>query len=191
MVSGLHAFEVLNAGITVGTVVVKSDIIRRVRGDKTHELFEPSLPILVIRDRWPNQLLPLMLSQRYHLVVPRLRRALRRDIILVRLVEEMDDGLVAVEDILPVGAGELGFEMDHGAKRSAAMELGGNPGVPVADGGERALEIALVHGPRDAGIAGSGAVGPVPEEAALLHYHIDRKNDFLFKRGYVRGSLFR
>lgn len=191
MVSGLHAFEVLNAGITVGAVVVKSDIIRRVRGDKVHELFEPSLPILVIRHRWPYQLLPFMLSQRYHLVMPRLRRALRRDIILVRLVEEMDDGLVAVEDILPIGAGELGFEMDHRAKRSAAMELWGNPGVPVADGGEGALEIALVHGPRDAGIAGPGAVGPVPEEAALLHYHLERENDFLFKRGYVRRSLFR
>ena len=123
--------------------------------------------------------------------MPRLRSALRRDIILIRLIEEMDDGLVAVEDILPVGAGELGFEMDHRAKRSAAMELGGDPGVPVADRGEGALEIALVHGPRDAGIAGSGAVGPVPEEAALLHYHFDRKNDFLFNKENVQASVFR
>ena len=102
----------------------------------------------------------------------------------------MDDGFIAVEDILPVGTGELSFEMDHRAEGSAAMELGRDPGVPIADRGEGALEIALVHGPRDAGVARAGAVGPVPEETALLHYHFDRGLIFLFKRGYVRGSLF-
>ena len=187
----MHSFEVLDAGITVGAVVVESDVIRRVRGDEMHELFEPFLPILVIGDRRPYQFLSLMLSQRYHLVMPRLRRALWRDGILIWLVEEMDDGLVAVEDILPVGARELGFEMDHGTEGSAAMKLGRDPGVPVADGGEGPLEITLVHGPRDAGVAGAGAVGPVPEEAALLHYHFDRKNGFLFERMSSRGSLFR
>lgn len=41
--------------------------------------------------------------------MPRLRRALRCDVVLVRLVEEMDDGLVAVENVLPVAAGQLRF----------------------------------------------------------------------------------
>ncbi len=78
---------------------------------------------------------------------------------------------MAVEDVLPVGAGQLGFEVDHGAEWGAAAQLGRDPGVPVADGGEGAVEVALVHGPGDAGVAGAGTVGPVPEEAALLGDH--------------------
>lgn len=86
----------------------------------------------------------------------------------------MDDGLVGVEDILPVLAGELGFEVDHGAKGSAAVEFGRDPGVPVADGGEGPVEVALVQSPWDARVAGAGAVGPVPEDAALFDDHDDR-----------------
>lgn len=94
----------------------------------------------------------------------------------------MDDGLVGVEDILPVLAGKLGFEVDHGPKGSAAVEFGRDPGVPVADGGEGPVEVALVQRPWDARVAGTGAVGPVPEDAALLDDHYD---------GIVRISLFK
>lgn len=94
----------------------------------------------------------------------------------------MDDGLVGVEDILPVLAGKLGFEVDHGAKGSAAVEFGRDPGVPVADGGEGPVEVALVQCPWNARVAGAGAVGPVPENAALFDDHCD---------GIVRISLFK
>ncbi len=117
--------------------------------------------------------------------MPRLRRALRRNVILVGLVEEVDDVFVAVEDVLPVGAGQLGFEVDHGAEGGAAVELGRDPGVPVADGGEGAVEVALVHGPGDAGVAGAGAVGPVPEEAALLGDHFGRRMRLLYVYKYI------
>lgn len=106
--------------------------------------------------------------------MPRLRSSLRGNVVLVGLVEEMDDGLVGVENILPVLAGELGFEVDHGAEGSATVEFGRDPGVPVANGGEGPMEVALVHSPRDAWVAGTGAVGPVPEDAALFDDHYDR-----------------
>lgn len=67
--------------------------------------------------------------------MPRLRRALRWDAVLVGFVKEVDDGLVAIEDVLPVAAGELRFEVDHGAVGSSAVEFGRGPGVPIADGG--------------------------------------------------------
>lgn len=51
------------------------------------------------------------------------------------------------------------------------MELGWRPGVPVADGDEGAAEMHVVHGPGDAGVGGAVAVGPVPEEAALVNGH--------------------
>ena len=103
--------------------------------------------------------------------MPSLRRALRTDVVLIRFVEEMDDGLVAVEDILPVAAGKLRLEMDHGSEGSSAAQFGRCPGVPVAYGGEWAVEVALVHGPWYAGVAGTGGVGPVPEETALFDHH--------------------
>ena len=83
----------------------------------------------------------------------------------------MDDGLVAVEDILPVAARKLRFEMDHGPEGSSAMEFGRHPGVPVAYGGEWAVEVALVHSPWYAWVARTGGVGPVPEETALSDNH--------------------
>ena len=117
--------------------------------------------------------------------MPSLRCALRGNVVFIRLVEEMDDGLVAVEDILPVAAGELGFKVDHGAEWGSALEFGWDPGVPVANGGERTVEVALVHGPWDAGVAGTGAVGPVPEEAALFDNHCG--NRYIYR--FVVGNL--
>ena len=169
----MHGLEVVDAGVAVGAVVVQSDVIGRVRGDEMHELFEPLLAVLVVRHGGADEFLALVLTQGQHLIVPGLRGALRGDVVLVGLVEEVDDGLVGVEDVLPVGAGELGFEVDHGPEGSAGVEFGRDPGVPVADGGEGAVEVALVHGPWDAWIAGTGAVGPVPEEAALFDNHGD------------------
>ena len=172
-VARVHALEVLDAGVAVGAVVVEPDVVGRVGGDEAHKLLEPLLAVGVVGHGRPDQLLAPMLPQRHHLVVPGLRRALRGDVVLVGLVEEVDDGLVAVEDVLPVRARELGFEVDHGPEGGAGVELRRDPGVPVADGGEGPVEVALVQGPWDARIAGAGAVGPVPEEAALLDYHCD------------------
>ena len=113
----------------------------------------------------------LVLAEGYHLVVPRLRGARRGDVVFVGLVEEVDDGFGAVEDVLPVLAGELRFQVHHGAVGAAVMQFGRDPGVPVAEGGEGAVEVGLVEGPGDAGVVGAGTVGPVPEEAALFDYH--------------------
>ena len=107
--------------------------------------------------------------------MPCLRRALRADAVLIRLVEVMDNVFVGVEDVLPVRARELGFEVDHGAEGGAAFEFWRDPGVPIGNGGEGAFEVALVHGPGDAGVAGAGAVGPVPEETTFFDYHSDKE----------------
>lgn len=170
-VSSVHGFQVANALVAVGTVVVEADVVRWGGRSKVHELFEPSLPILIVGHRGTHEFLPPVLSQRHHLVVPSLRRALRSYVVLVGLVEEMDDGLLAVEYILPVSTGELRFEVDHGSVGCSAVEFGGAPGVPVADGGDGAVKIALIHGPWYSRIAGTGAVGPVPEETAFFDYH--------------------
>ena len=103
--------------------------------------------------------------------MPGVCRALRRDAVLVRFVEEVYDGFAAGEYVLPVAAGELLFEMHHWPVGGAVVQLGRRPGVPVADGGEGAVEVGLVQGPGDAGVAGARAVGPVPEETAPFVYH--------------------
>ena len=103
-VTGMYSFQVLNADVAIGAVVVEANVVRWVGRGEVHELLEPSLPIFVIRDRGSYEFLSPMLSQRHHLGMPSLRRALGGDIVLIRLVEEMDDGLVAVEDVLPVAA---------------------------------------------------------------------------------------
>ena len=167
----MHTFQIPNAIIAIGAVVMETQIIRWVRGDEMHELLEPSLPILVIRHGRTYEFLPPVSSQRHHLIVPSQRGALGGDVVLVGFVEEMDDGLGGVEDVLPVAAGELGFEVDYGSEGSSGAEFGRGPGVPVADGGEGPVEVALVHGPWDAWVAGTGGVGPVPEETALFDYH--------------------
>ena len=168
---GVHGLEVRDAGVGVGAVVMEADEIRRVGRDEGHELFEPALTILIIRDGRTNKFLPVVLTQWHHLVEPGFCGALRGDVIFIGLVEEVDDGFGAGEDVGPVLARELGFEVDHGAEGGAVVQFGRDPGVPVADGGEGAVEVGLVHGPGDARVAGAGAVGPVPEEAALFDDH--------------------
>lgn len=167
----VHGFEVLDAGVAVGAVVVEADEIGRGGGDEAHEFLEPSLAVFVVGDGGADEFLPAVLAQGYHLVVPGLGRALGGDVVLVRFVEEVDDGLGAVEDVLPVAAGELRFQVHHRAVGRAVVEFRGCPGVPVADGGEGAVEVGLVQGPGYAGVAGAGAVGPVPEETTLFDYH--------------------
>lgn len=120
--------------------------------------------------------------------MPRLRRALRGDVVLVGLVEEMDDGLVAVEDVLPVATGELRLEVHHWAVRCPATELRWGPCVPIADGGHGAVEVALVHCPWDTRVAGTGGVGPVPEETALLDYHGGYIDEIVVIKGLLSGS---
>lgn len=171
----VHVFQVLDAGVAIGAVVVESEVIGRIGRDEMHEVLQPLLAILIVRHGRTDEFLPPVLSQRDHLIMPGLRRALRADAVLVRFVEVVDDVFLGVEDVLPVLARELGFEVDHGAEGGAAFEFGRDPGVPVGDGGEGAVEVALVHGPGDAGVAGAGAVGPIPEETTLFDYHFDRE----------------
>ena len=171
LVVGVHGLEVRDAGGGGGAVVMEADEVGRVGRDEGHELLEPALTILVIRHGRTDEFLAVVLTQGDHLVVPGLCGALRGDVVFIRLVEEVDDGFLAGEDVLPVLAGELGFEVDHWAEGGAVVQFGGDPGVPVADGGEGAVEVGLVHGPGDARVTGAGAVGPVPEQAALFDYH--------------------
>ena len=170
----VHVLQVANASVAIGTVIMKPDIVGWIGRDEVHEILEPFLPVGIIRHGRADEFLALLISQGHHLIVPGLRRALRGDAVLIRLVEEMDDGLVAVEDVLPIATGQLGFEMDHGAEWGSTVDLGWNPGVPIADGREGAVEVALVHGPWDTRVAGAGAVGPVPEQTALFDYHFQR-----------------
>ena len=174
-VFAVHVLEVLDAGVAIGAVVMETEVIGRVGRDEVHKVLQPLLAIRIVGHGGTDEFLAPLLPQRHHLVVPGLRRALRADAILIRLVEVVDDVFLGVEDVLPVLARELGFEVDHGAEGGAAFEFGRDPGVPVRDGGEGAVEVALVHGPGDAGVAGAGAVGPVPEETTLFDYHFDRK----------------
>ena len=74
------------------------------------------------------------------------------------LVEEDDNVFLAVLNVVPILAGELAFETDHGAERGAVFEFGGVPGVPIYNGGDGAFEVDLINLLGD--IAG---VGPVWE----------------------------
>ena len=167
----VHGFQVRDARGGRSAVVMEADEIGRLGRHEGHELLEPALAVVVIGDGRPDEFLAVVLAQGYHLVVPGLGGALGGDVVLVGLVEEVDDGRGAGEDVLPVLARELRFEVDHWAVGGAVLQFGRGPGVPVADGGEGAVEVGLVHGPGDAGVAGAGAVGPVPEEAALFDDH--------------------
>ena len=171
VVAGVHGFEILDAGVAVGAVVVEAEVVGRGGGDEGHELGEPALAIVVVGDGGADELLPVVLAQGHHLRVPGLRGAGGRDVVLVRLVEEVDDGSRAVEDVAPVVARELRFEVHHGAEGGPVVQFGRDPGVPVADGGDGAVEVGLVQRPGHAGVAGAGAVGPAPEETALFDYH--------------------
>ncbi len=57
----------------------------------------------------------------------------------------MDYAVLGALDGGPVGAGEVGGGADHGAEGGAGFELGGGPGVPVAEGVEGAGEVDLVE----------------------------------------------
>ena len=48
-----------------------------------------------------------------------------------------------------------------------AFELGGCPGVPIADRGYRVGEFDDVHRPWDAGVASAARVDPVLKKAAF------------------------
>jgi hypothetical protein len=71
------------------------------------------------------------------------------------------------EDPFPLVAGELALEMDHWAERGAALQLRGNPSIPVGDRRDGTVKVHLVHLLWD--LLG---VCPVPKEAALLDYHV-------------------
>ena len=169
----MHGLEIPHTRVAIGAIVMQPDVIGRVGLDEAHKLLEPPLPVGIIGDGRADQLLIPVLAQGHHVGVPGVGGALGRDGVLVGFVEEVDEGLVRGLDVVPVRAGELGFEVDHGAEGAAGVELGRGPGVPVAERGEGrgGVEVGLVEGPGDAGVVGAGAVGPVPEEAALFDDH--------------------
>lgn len=169
----VHHLDVLDRRLGVGTVVVHTQEIRRVIRDTVHEIVDPLLTLGIARARWTDEFLTLVLSQWEHLVTPDLGRMLRRDARAFRFVEKQDDMLFGIFDVLPIAARELGFEVNHGSERGATFQFGRDPGVPVADGGHGTFEIDVIHGPRDALIAWSIGIGPVPEKTSFIHDHDD------------------
>lgn len=95
---------------------------------------------------------------------------LRTNPVPLRFIEEVNDRLIRLQDHLPLVPVELALEVYHGPEGSATLELWRDPGIPVGYGGDGALEVDLVHLLGDAAI-GTGAVGPIPEEAALFDNH--------------------
>ncbi len=144
--------------LRVGAVIMHPQEIRRVARDAVHEIREPFLARRVAGARGPDEFLPLVLAQGEHFVVPDFGGVFGGNAGAFGLVEEEDDGFLAVLDVVPVAARKLAFEADHGAEGGAVFEFGGVPGVPVDDGGDGAFEVDLVD------LAGDVAgVGPVWE----------------------------
>ena len=162
----VHGLQVCARRVPVGAVVVQAQEIGRIATHTVHEFGDPRLPGWIAGAGRTDEFLALVLAKREHAIEPEVRGMLGRDTSAFGLVEEVDDLLVARFDIVPVGAGELGFETDHGPEGEAVFELGGRPGVPVAEGGDGAVEVDSVEGPGDV-----GGVGVVPEEAAFLGWH--------------------
>ena len=87
----------------------------------------------------------------------------------------MYDAVLRPLDDCPVVSRELPGVVNHGTERCAAFEFGWCPGVPIADGVHRSVEVDLVH------LAGAIiGVGVVPEQASFLRH---------FVRGLVCDNL--
>ena len=158
----MHVLDLLDRSVAVCAVVVHPEIIGRVAGDFAHEIRDPRVARVIARAGRADELVALV-PQRDHLAVPGVSGLLRRDAGALGLVEVVDYAVVGGADGGPVLTGELAEVVDHGAEGGAVLELGGGPGVPVAEGVEGAGEVDLV----EAGGA-VGGVGVVPEEAAFL-----------------------
>ena len=157
----MHILNEINRSLRFGAIEMQAQVIRRVVRDTVHEVVNPCLTLCIARAARAYEFLAFVLSKRQHLRAPNVCGVLGADACAFGLVEEEDDLLVGGFDPLPVIPGELGLEMDHGSKRSAASKLGWSPGVPVADGGDGTFEIHVIHGPRDTFVAWPIGVGPV------------------------------
>lgn len=176
---GVLLVHVLDEGNGVGgfgAVVVEAEEVGRVALDEGEEFVDPVLAVLVVGAAGADELFAVLATQGEHLVVPVLLGFFGADAVAFGLVEEVHDVALAVEDVLPVLALELGFQVHHWAVRGTALEFGRYPCVPVADGFHGAFEVHGVHGPGDTGVARTGGVGPVPEKTALANDHlVERK----------------
>ena len=157
----MHSLNEFNRTFGFRAVEMQAQVIRRVVRDAVHEVVNPRLALCVACAAGAYEFLAFVLSQRQHLCAPDLGGVLGADACAFGLVEEEDDFFVGGLDSLPVITGELGLEVDHGSERGAALELGWNPGVPIAHGGDWTFEIYGVHGPGDTFMAWSIGVGPV------------------------------
>ena len=163
---GVQLFQKRLCRAPVRTVVVDADEFGRVRLDEVHPLREPFQALVASSAGRADEFLVLLLRIRDHLVEPVGRCSLRRDAVLLGLVKVVHDGLIGVLDVDPVAAGKLGFEMHHRAVGSTAFEFGRHPGIPVAHGGDRTVEVDVVNGVRDL-----VSIGPVPKKASLFDNH--------------------
>lgn len=83
--------------------------IGRIASHTVHKFGDPRLPRWIASAGRTHELLAPMLAKREHAIGPEVRSMLRRDAGTLGLIEEVDDWLVAGLDVVPVGAGELGF----------------------------------------------------------------------------------
>ena len=139
----MHVPNLSNRSIAVCAIIVHSEIVGRVAGNFAHEIRDPSVAGVVACAGRADELVALV-AQRCHLAVPGVGGVLRGDAGALGLVEVVDDAVVGGLDRGPVLTGELAGVVDHGAEGGAGFELGGRPGVPVADGVDGAVEVDLV-----------------------------------------------
>lgn len=111
-----------------GPVVVQAEVVGGVGGGEVQEGGYPGLACGVVGAGGRDELVGVGSAEGHHLGGPEGGGVLRRDGGALGLVEEVDDELFGGEDVLPVAAGELGFEADHGAEGGAVFESGGGKG---------------------------------------------------------------
>ena len=139
----MHTLDLPDRRIAVLAVVVHTKIIGRGAGDSAHEVGEPGAAGVVAGAGGADELVALA-AEREYLGIPDVGGLLRGDAAALGLVEEVDDAVLGALDGGPVVAGEIAEAADHGAEGGAAFELGGRPGVPVAEGVDGAVEVHLV-----------------------------------------------
>lgn len=157
----VHILHVFYSGIGVCTIVMHSEIIGGFPGNVIHEVCNPRLSFRAVGARGTDEFLSF-LAKGNHMAAPQVCGMRRRDTGELGLVEKVDDRLIRFLDPLPVLSGELGFQVDHGAERSATLEFRRRPCVPIANRAYWALEVDFVHRPRNTRVALAVGIGPIP-----------------------------
>ena len=139
----VHVLYLVYRGVPVCPVIMHPEIIGRVAGDFTHEIRDPGVTSVIARAGRADEFVALV-SQGDYLAVPGVGGLLRRNAGALGLVEVVDYAVVRGLNGGPVLAGEFAEVVDHGAEGGAVLELWGGPGVPVAEGAHRAVEVDLV-----------------------------------------------